>query len=243
MGRVAMSSSGEYSIGVEQHDEQDQMTLSELVERAGVSVRTVRYYITEGLLPPPITTGPGSSYGPGHLLRLHLIQRLKDAYLPLKEIRRRLAGLDDADVRAILTREEDAAVATLLAETTADAAMASAREYLSMMESRAHYRTAPLDFALPEAAPPSVRARSTRSAFPTAPEAPASSLLEPVAPDQGDEAFAMVRGDHPPADGGQGLWRRIPLGDAAELMIAESAYSRHRERVDWLVRWARKVFA
>ena len=52
-GRAAMSSTGEYSIGFEQHDEQEEMTLSELVEGAGVSVRTVRYYIAEGLLPPP----------------------------------------------------------------------------------------------------------------------------------------------------------------------------------------------
>ncbi len=242
-----MSSSGEYASGIEQHDEQEEMTLSELVERAGVSVRTVRYYIAEGLLPPPITAGPGSSYGPGHLLRLRLIQRLKDAYLPLKEIRRRLAGLDDEEVRAILTREEDAVAATSLAETTADAAMASAREYLTMMESRAHYRTAPLDLALadaalPAAAPP-VRARSPRLTFPTAPEAPVPSLSAPVAPGQGDDDVALGRGDRPATEVSQGLWRRIPLGDSAELMIDETAYSRHRERVDWLVRWARKVFA
>ena len=133
--------------------------------------------------------------------------------------------------------------ATSLAETTADAAMASAREYLTMMESRAHYRTAPLDLALPDAAPPPVRARSPRLTFPAVSETPAPSLPAPVAPSQGDDDVALGRGDLPATDGSQGLWRRIPLGDSAELMIAETAYSRHRERVDWLVRWARKVFA
>jgi iron-sulfur cluster repair protein YtfE (RIC family) len=39
------------------------------------------------------------------------------------------------------------------------------------------------------------------------------------------------------------LWRRIPLGEDAELVISERAYTRHRERIDWLIRWARKVFA
>ncbi|MDP9381147.1 MAG: MerR family DNA-binding transcriptional regulator [Chloroflexota bacterium] len=29
------------------------MGISELAERAGVSLRTVRYYVSEGLLPPP----------------------------------------------------------------------------------------------------------------------------------------------------------------------------------------------
>jgi hypothetical protein len=38
------------------------------------------------------------------------------------------------------------------------------------------------------------------------------------------------------------LWHRIPLGDEAELVISDRVYGRHRDRVDWLVRWARKVF-
>ena len=67
-----------------------------------MSVRTVRYYIAEGLLPPPEGSGPGSSYTQGHLDRLRLIQRLKEAYLPLKEIRRRLSGLSDDEVRSLL---------------------------------------------------------------------------------------------------------------------------------------------
>jgi DNA-binding transcriptional MerR regulator len=234
--------SGKYSIDTRQYDEPEEMSLTELVERAGVSVRTVRYYIAEGLLPPPLSTGPGSSYGPGHLLRLRLIQRLKDAYLPLKEIRRRLAGLDDDEVRVILT-EEDAVLATSLAETTADAAMASAREYLAMMESRAHYRTAPLDLAMPDASPSVAPRRSVPPAFPSVPEPLAPSLSGPDAPVPGDDAVIQDRNDRSAAEGNQGLWRRIPLGDSAELMIAEPAYNRHRERVDWLVRWARKVFA
>jgi hypothetical protein len=32
------------------------------------------------------------------------------------------------------------------------------------------------------------------------------------------------------------------LGDGAELVISEETYARHPDRVDWLVRWARKVF-
>ncbi|MDF3038974.1 MAG: hypothetical protein K0Q71_1680, partial [Thermomicrobiales bacterium] len=31
-------------------------------------------------------------------------------------------------------------------------------------------------------------------------------------------------------------------GDEAELVISDRVYGRHRDRVDWLVRWARKVF-
>ncbi|MEA2524884.1 MAG: hypothetical protein QOF73_2111, partial [Thermomicrobiales bacterium] len=39
-----------------------------------------------------------------------------------------------------------------------------------------------------------------------------------------------------------GSWRRISLGDDAELLIRDETYHRKRERVDWLVGWARKVF-
>ena len=39
--------------------------------------------------------------------RLRLIQRLKEAYLPLKEIRRRLSGLSDDEVRGLLTADDN----------------------------------------------------------------------------------------------------------------------------------------
>ncbi len=78
------------------------MGLMELAAAAGVSVRTVRYYIAEGLLPPPEGGGPRAAYTPDHLDRLRLIGRLKAAYLPLREIRRRLRGLDVRTVHALL---------------------------------------------------------------------------------------------------------------------------------------------
>src|SRR5215218_8644551 len=84
----------------------ERLTLSELTAAADVSVRTVRYYIAEGLLPPPEGSGPGSSYSQGHLDRLRLIQRFKEAYLPLKEIRRRLSGLGDEEVRSVLAADD-----------------------------------------------------------------------------------------------------------------------------------------
>jgi DNA-binding transcriptional MerR regulator len=77
-------------------------SLADLTDRAGVSVRTVRYYIAEGLLPPPLGSGPASFYTQAHLDRLRLIGKLKDAYLPLKEIRKRLDGVEDAELPGLL---------------------------------------------------------------------------------------------------------------------------------------------
>lgn len=76
--------------------------LNELVEVTGVSPRTIRYYIAEGLLPPPQGAGPAAVYTAGHRDRLLLIGRWKERHLSLREIRRRLAGLGDAKVRAEL---------------------------------------------------------------------------------------------------------------------------------------------
>jgi DNA-binding transcriptional MerR regulator len=63
--------------------------LTQLADRAGVSPRTVRYYIQQGLLPAP-EKGPGAHYGPEHLERLLLIKRFQREHLPLAEIRRLL---------------------------------------------------------------------------------------------------------------------------------------------------------
>lgn len=77
-------------------------TIADLEERTGLSARTVRYYIQEGLLPPAHGRGPSATYDLGHLLRLQAVTQLKANHLPLGEIRERLAGLSDNDIAALL---------------------------------------------------------------------------------------------------------------------------------------------
>src|SRR3712207_6888934 len=81
--------------------------LNELSEAAGVTPRTVRYYVQQGLLPSPGTRGPGTRYDRVHLDRLQLIRRLQRQHLPLAEIRRRLEALDDDGVREALVTPLD----------------------------------------------------------------------------------------------------------------------------------------
>lgn len=73
-------------------------SLTELAGLAGVTPRTVRYYISQGLLPSPGTSGPGAKYDDAHLVRLRLVRKLQREHLPLAEIRQRLAGLDDTTI-------------------------------------------------------------------------------------------------------------------------------------------------
>jgi len=80
--------------------------ISELADRAGVTPRTIRFYIQQGLLPSPGQTGPGAKYDLGYLARLRLIRRLQREHLPLAEIRKRLVGLDEAAVEAALNSPE-----------------------------------------------------------------------------------------------------------------------------------------
>jgi DNA-binding transcriptional MerR regulator len=77
----------------------DRYSVTELADLAGVTPRTVRYYLAQGLLPATGQSGPGSKYDPDHLARLRLIRRLQGEHLPLGEIRRRLEMLDEAEIR------------------------------------------------------------------------------------------------------------------------------------------------
>jgi DNA-binding transcriptional MerR regulator len=76
--------------------------LAELATSAGVTARTIRYYVQQGLLPSPPTRGPGTRYDQSHLDRLQLIKQLQRQHLPLAEIRRRLESLDDEAVRDLV---------------------------------------------------------------------------------------------------------------------------------------------
>jgi len=61
-------------------------SLSELAEEAGIPARTVRFYISRGLLPGPVGAGRGAKYGAAHLERLREILRLQEEGLTLAEI-------------------------------------------------------------------------------------------------------------------------------------------------------------
>ncbi|WP_202437542.1 MerR family transcriptional regulator [Streptomyces sp. SID5910] len=70
------------------------LTIDELAARTGVTVRTVRFYGTKGLLPPPVI-GPRrvGHYGREHLARLALIEELQHQGMTLAAIERYLKQL------------------------------------------------------------------------------------------------------------------------------------------------------
>ncbi|MEU9630783.1 MerR family transcriptional regulator [Streptomyces luteogriseus] len=76
-------------------------SIGELAERAGATVKTVRFYSDQGLLPEAARSSGGHRrYGPRALERLQLIRSLRTLDLPLPEIRRVLED-EDAAGRAL----------------------------------------------------------------------------------------------------------------------------------------------
>jgi len=88
-------------------DRENHYSIEELAELVNLPVRTIRYYISEGLLPGPGARGKAAIYGEEHLLRLRLIRLLSRQYVPLVEMRNRLIPLSFDEIRALLAEEEE----------------------------------------------------------------------------------------------------------------------------------------
>jgi DNA-binding transcriptional MerR regulator len=69
------------------------LTLDELTERVGMSVRNVRFYTSRGLVPPPLRRGRSGYYTADHVARLQLVQELQSHGFTLSAIERYVARI------------------------------------------------------------------------------------------------------------------------------------------------------
>ncbi len=93
-----------------------QLTASDLADRSGLPVSTVRYYLREGLIPPGLRLSRTRVvYGGEHLRAIEKVRSLREAGVPVTEIRARAAHdprvPSDGEVAAA-RREELLAAAT-----------------------------------------------------------------------------------------------------------------------------------
>ena len=75
--------------------------IDELARAAGMSARTVRYYVQRGLLPAAAFRGKDTAYGHEHLVRLRAIKRLQEGYFPLDAIAAELDGRTLAEIERL----------------------------------------------------------------------------------------------------------------------------------------------
>lgn len=77
--------------------------IGDLADLGGVSRRTVRYYVQEGLLPAPLGLGRGNHYGPAHLEQLLKVKAMQEAGRTLEEIKHALSDPGARAPRAVET--------------------------------------------------------------------------------------------------------------------------------------------
>ena len=81
-------------------------SIKELEEKTGIKVRSIRFYIQEGLVPPPNGTGGGAWYDDTHLLHLQAVRVLHESQLKLSGIKEALAAMTADEVRALVADAE-----------------------------------------------------------------------------------------------------------------------------------------
>ena len=194
--------------------------INELAKKAGVSVRTIRFYIDEGLLPPPPTQGRYASYSDEYLERLELIRLLKERFLPLKEIRVRLNGLSQEDVRSAVAQEREAALQqnpppAAESQNEAGKTDSSALDYVN---------------------------RLLKSRPPSSPSPVQMSRGAPKQASSPNELFEIQSPQSPMYPGGEEVWERIRLAPGVELHIQKPLETGMQQKLQRLLEHANRIF-
>ncbi|MBI2776645.1 MAG: MerR family transcriptional regulator [Chloroflexi bacterium] len=216
-------------------DPEPRYSLTDLARVTGVTPRTVRYYIAQGLLAGAHDAGSGAWYDAEHLARLRLIRELQRQHLPLAEIRGRLAGLGGADVARLL--EESSA--------RTSAPTGSALDYIRNLLGAPvpGPGIASVASQVPPPAPSAARAvRELRRMYlapdATAPEAaPAPTMPAATATPLDPAATSALRATAPE----RSQWDRIAITDDIELHVRRPLSRDDNRRVERLITIARQV--
>ena len=105
------------------------LSIGELARRAGLPVRTIRFWSDTGVLPPAARTASGRRlYDGACVARLDLVSTLRELGLGLDDVRRVLAGrVSIAEVAAVHLEALDAQIRALRLHRAVLAVLSSAR--------------------------------------------------------------------------------------------------------------------
>lgn len=198
-----------------------ELTLEDLAQHSGLPIRTLRYYIQEGLLPGPDTRGKYASYSQEHLDSLTLIMRLKDLHLPLKEIRHLLDNASPEDISQLISYQDALNAPSL------------------------PYKTAPSDKPAQAKTAPSARETETpNSALDyihslTQAHETVQSLREPPQIFASKPNIIKLK---PPYQTKPESWQRIQLADGIELHLRSPHGVQSQAKIDKLIKYAQSLF-
>ena len=127
------------------------MRISELVKQSGIQKTTIRFYLQNGLLPPPIKTGQTMAYyDERHLLYLNEIRKQqKNEKLPLAQLRERFSAQEYSSIHGASEAgpalHDDEAISTEQKQKKKSDILAAATKVFS---EKGYYRTSVNDVAL-----------------------------------------------------------------------------------------------
>ena len=205
-------------------------TISELAKLAGVTPRTIRYYVAQGLLPAPTQPGPAARYTEAHLGLLRAIKKLQAAHLPLAEIRGQLGRMPEEEIDAL--RAPPGGLAS--DDASAGTALDYIRQVLSPARVVGKPPTLKRHFAIP-LAPQAVSSAATPGSppaptAPTVPPAPTAPTVPTVPPAQPATMPATTS-----------QWERVSLHPDIELHVRRPLTRQLNKRVEQLIQIARSL--
>jgi DNA-binding transcriptional MerR regulator len=199
----------------------EDLSIEDLEKHSGLPVRTLHYYMAEGLLPGPDKRGKYASYSQEHLDRLDLILILKELHLPLKEIRVLLENMTPAEIQHYLDDQEDLLVKLKAAQpdentSSWDTEGSSALEYIKGLE-EAHGMIQEI--------------KSDQTYFPRRFENNRVNFVESIGEPQSTPQPTEER------------WRRMVLADGIELHTRETRDKESLHKIKRLLSFARSLFS
>ncbi|MDQ5822728.1 MAG: MerR family transcriptional regulator [Chloroflexota bacterium] len=214
------------------------MTIQELADRAGVTTRTIRYYVEQGVLPPP-ERGRPAEYTTEHVRLLDLVRRLKEQYLPLEEIRDMLQRLAPEQVEDFLGGSAS--------RQQAQESQSSAADYISQVLNRGALRTQLKEQAMtppppaPSAPPSMPPSRRTATGAEGARRAVTPSEVAPAT--HAEEGSATTDTQQPlnPYIGKERSWQRVTLAPGVELHYEASLSPTRRNAINKIIEAARAI--
>jgi DNA-binding transcriptional MerR regulator len=209
-------------------------TIQDLSDQTGTTIRNIRYYTDQGLLPKPTLKGRQAYYTLEHLDRLNLINRLRRRHFPLDEIRPILYNLDAEGVQRLLQYQDSYLNANNLHAFKTEKPNKSVRDL------------SPINYS--ESTGPSKKVEEDSkkaleyidSLLGNKPSPPVSGRQAPADP-------LMVKSfmpANPSSTTGKGeAWERIPLGPGVELHLRQPANPDDAQKIQELVDIANKIFS